>query len=50
LHEAAKHNYLDIVQYLVEEMNEDFEEAKDPETNKLTPMSIAISRGNLEVA
>jgi hypothetical protein len=35
---------------MIEEMNVNVNEAKDPETNKITALSIAIARGNLEIA
>lgn len=50
LHVAVKHNCFDIVKYMIEEMNVNVNEAKDPETNKITSLSIAIARGHLEIA
>lgn len=50
LHVAIKYNCFEIVRYMIEEMNVNANEAKDPETNKITPMSIAVARGYLDIA
>jgi ankyrin repeat protein len=50
LHLACKNNNLEIVKFFIEEMGVDPNEAKDPETKKINPLSITIARGHLDIA
>ena len=50
LHIACRNGSLDIVHYFISEMGVNINEAKDGDSGKLTPLAMAIAKGNFEIA
>lgn len=49
-HMACKNGSLDIVHYFVVNCGVNINETKDGERGKLTPLALAVAKGNFEIA
>jgi ankyrin repeat protein len=47
---ACRNNDIDIVKYLIHEMGANPSESKDKNSSKITPLSVAISKGHFTLA